>query len=75
MGGGENKIKIKEKEGIFLEISLDDYVISTDADVSDKLAHELIIGASTMQEWGIIVVDAESEKVVIKERKTSFELV
>ena len=72
MGDGENKIKIKE--GVFLEISLDDYVISTDADVSDKLAHELIIGASTMQEWGI-VVDAESEKVVIKERKTSFELV
>ena len=73
LGDGENKIKIKE--GIFLEISLDDYVISTDADVSDKLAHELIIGASTMQEWGIIVVDAESEKVIIKERKTSFELV
>ena len=70
LGDGENKIR----EGIFLEISLDDYVISTDADVSDKLAHELIIGASTMQEWGI-VVDAESEKVVIKERKTSFELV
>ena len=65
MGGGENKIKNKEKEGIFLEISLDDYVISTDTDVSDKLAHELITGASTMQEWGIIVVDAESEKVVI----------
>jgi len=74
LGGGENRIKNKEKEGIFLEISLDDYVISTDADVSDKLAHELIIGASTMQEWWI-VVDAESEKVVIKERKTSFELV
>ena len=74
LGDGENKIKIKEKEGVFLEISLDDYVISTDADVSDKLAHELIISASTMQEWGI-VVDAESEKVVIKERKTSFELV
>jgi len=61
LGGRENRIKIKEKESIFLEISLDDCVISTDADVSDKLAHELIIGASTMQEWGI-VVDAEVKR-------------
>jgi len=48
LGDGENKIKITES--IFLEISLDDYVMSTDADISDKLAHELIIGASMMQE-------------------------
>ncbi|CAD6493259.1 MAG: hypothetical protein CHKLHMKO_00438 [Candidatus Argoarchaeum ethanivorans] len=72
LGDGENTIEIKE--GLFLELTLGDYLISTDADVSDKLAHELIIGASTMQEWGI-VVDPEGEKVVIKDRKTSFELV
>ncbi len=72
LGDGENEIKINE--GIFIEITLDNYTISTDADVSEKLAHDLIIGASTMQEWGI-VVDPEEEKVEIKERKTSFELV
>jgi len=72
LGDGENKIEINE--GMFLEITLDDYTLTTDADVSDKLAHGLIIGASTMQEWGI-VVEPQEEKVVIKERKTSFELV
>jgi len=45
LGDGENKT-----EGIFFEIPPDDYVMSTDADISDKLAHELIIGASMMQE-------------------------
>jgi hypothetical protein len=55
-------------------VTLDDYPISTDADVSPKLAHELIIGASTMQQWGI-VVDLREERVIIKDRKTSFELV
>jgi len=72
LGDGEGKIEITK--GMFLEITLDDYFISTDADVSDKLAHDLIIGASTMQEWGI-GVEPQEEKVVIKERKTSFELV
>jgi len=72
LGDGENKIEIKE--GMFLEITLDAYILTTDADVSPKLAHELIIGAQTMQEWGI-VVDPKEEKVVIKEPKTSFELV
>lgn len=72
LGDGENKIEIKE--GMFLEITLDDYSIDTTADVSPKLAHDLIIGASTMQEWGI-VVEPKEEKVLIKERRTSFELV
>ena len=72
LGDGENKSEINE--GMFLEITLDDYTLTTDADVSDKLAHGLIIGASTMQEWGIMV-EPQEEKVVIKERKTSFELV
>lgn len=72
LGDGENKIEIKHQ--ILLEIALDDYFISADADVSARLAHELIIGASTMQEWGI-AVEPKEEKVVIKDRKTSFELV
>ena len=72
LGDGENKIEIKH--GMFLEITLDDYTIDTDADVSPKLAHDLIIGASTMQEWGI-VLDPEKEDVIIKQRKASFELV
>lgn len=72
LGDGENKVQIEE--GMFLEITLDDYSIDTTADVSPKLAHDVIIGASTMQEWGI-VVEPREEKVLIKERKTSFELV
>ena len=72
LGDGENKIEIKHQ--ILLEIALDDYFISADADVSPKLAHELIIGASTMQEWGI-AVEPKEEKVVVKDPKTSFELV
>lgn len=72
LGDGETKIEIKE--GMFLEIALDDYVITADADVSARLAHELIIGASTMQQWGI-VVEPKEEKVVVKDPKTSFELV
>ena len=72
LGDGENKVEIKHQ--ILLEIALDDYFISADADVSPKLAHELIIGASTMQEWGI-AVEPKEEKVVVKDPKTSFELV
>lgn len=72
LGDGESKIEIKE--GMFLEIALGDYILTADADVSPKLAHELIIGASTMQEWGI-AVEPKEEKVVIKDPKTSFELV
>lgn len=72
LGDGENRIEIKHQ--ILLEIAIDDYFISADADVSAKLAHELIIGASTMQEWGI-AVEPKEEKVVIKDPKTSFELV
>jgi len=72
LGDGDTKIEVKEN--INLEIILDDYAISTDADVTEKLAHELIIGASTMEEWGI-VVDPKEGKVLIKERRTSFELV
>ena len=72
VGDGESKIEIKE--GMFLEIALDDYILTADADVTAKLAHELIIGASTMQQWGI-VVEPKEEKVVIKDPKTSFELV
>lgn len=72
LGDSEKRIEIKHQ--ILVEIALDDYFISADADVSPKLAHDVIIGASTMQEWGLVVEPGE-EKVVIKERKTSFELV
>jgi len=57
-----------------LVINIDGYFLTTDADVSEKLAHSLIIGASTMQQWGI-VIDPGEEKVIIKEPRTSFELV
>lgn len=50
VGDGENEIKIND--GIFLERTLDDYTSSIDADVSEKLAHDLIIGASLIQERG-----------------------
>jgi len=72
LGDGEGKIEIAKF--MSLGMTLGDYFISTDADVSDKLAHDLIIGASTMQEWGI-GIEPREEKVVIKDRKTSFELV
>lgn len=72
LGDGEHKIEVRE--GVFLEITFNDYFITTDADVSGKLAHDLIIGASTMQQWGI-VINLKEGKVMVKEPKTSFELV
>jgi predicted aspartyl protease len=50
LGDGEHKIEVKEIIG--LVINIDGYFLTTDADVSEKLAHSLIIGASTMQQWG-----------------------
>jgi predicted aspartyl protease len=71
LGDEEHKIEVKEIIG--LVINIDGYFLTTDADVSEKLAHSLIIGASTMQQWGI-VIDPGEEKVIIKEPRTSFEL-
>jgi predicted aspartyl protease len=72
LGDGETKTEVNEN--INLVIMVDEYQISSDADVIDKLAHELIIGANTLQEWGISL-DPRQEKIIIKEPKTSFELV
>lgn len=71
---GDGKSRIQAKDTMILALTVNKQEISDQFWVVDDLNHECVIGASTMQLWGI-VLDLRREDVIVGPTVTEFELV
>ena len=69
----DEKNHLEVKEAVLLEFYINDLRFSTDFYLVPRLSEEVIIGASTLQQWQF-KLDFEKEELIINPRVTRFRI-